>query len=265
MGIGRISHPPRLIAEGLLYGTLEAPFVYRLLGVRQHLPTMANVGFFFSIAAVLGIHPAGLAQELAETVMFIKETYMSRRTGAIVFASAEALSSAILDTFAPRTSGAPEQFSPFGPGGDAHGGWKAIIADLVIIRYEVYIVEFVVAGQITMDARTAVANRLRCSDRTTIDVAIMVASEEAGTYPLVAMDEREFLHHSYNRGPAAGSSPPSTGTTRSTTGSSRSRGTVGSSPAESLEGASRGGKTTGEETRLANPLPVREPATCATG
>jgi hypothetical protein len=96
-------------------------------------------------------------------------------------------------------------FSPFGPGGAAARSWKELVADLVRIRYDVEVVVFADAAgtgdDITLEVSAAGASRIRESRAVPTDVAILVELP-AGTFPLAAMSQKEFLRHTYGRGPA---------------------------------------------------------------
>jgi len=205
VSVGRIAHAPSLLSDGLFYDTIAPPFVYRLVGVVQQTPSLPDAGYFYALAAALSFDPEELVQDLADTVVAVRETYRSLAGGsAAVFLSAEDLADAIVSTFLLNPPAVPP-FSPFGPGGVAAGAWRSIIADLVNIRYEVDVVEFVDKsgdGSPLFEASATAAARIRaCECGAPADVAILV-THPGGTYPLVAMEQKEFLRHAYGRGPA---------------------------------------------------------------
>lgn len=201
--VGRISQAPRLVSDGLFYDTLPAPFAYRLVGVEQHLPALPDAGFFFALAAAVGVEPDDFARELAETAEALSETFYSLADGgAAVFPTAAGLAGELLATFLPPPGAAG--FSPFGPGGAAAAVWRQLLADLVRVRFDIETVVFADAagdGDVALEASAGAAARIRASDRIPADVAVLV-SEPSGTYPLAAMDEKAFMRHSYGRGPA---------------------------------------------------------------
>ena len=213
--VGRISHIPTILSDGLFYDTIAPPFVYRLIGVTQQTSTIPNAGYFYAIASALSVDPEELAQDLADTAIAVWETYRSLASGgASVFASAKDLADAIMSTFLlDQPVSEALRFSPFGPGGIAAETWRFIIADLVNIRYDVDVVEFVDRsgdGSPFFEASATATSRIRACGRedrrksvcdTPADVAILVTHPE-GTYPMAAMDQKEFLHHAYGRGPA---------------------------------------------------------------
>jgi hypothetical protein len=203
--VGRISHAPRLLTDGLFYDSLPRPFVYRLVGVTQQTPPLPEAGFFFAVAAALSLEAEELARELADTVIVLRETFRSLASGgAAVFVSAEDLADAIVSTFVAFAEEGGPRFSPFGPGGIASDSWRAIVADLVRIRFDLEIVVFVDEagdGAVELEAPAASAARLRSSADVETDVALLV-SQPSGTYPFVAMEQKEFLRHAYSRGPA---------------------------------------------------------------
>ncbi len=206
--VGRISHAPRPLVDGLFYNTIPPPYVYRLVGVTQQTPGLPKAGFFYAMAAALMIDPEELVRGLAETANVLEATYRSLgRGGAAAFASVADLVDALVRTFGPQ-SGDGLWFSPFGPGGAAAETWRALIADLILIRYAVDVVEFVDAagtGDVVLEASQTTVARIRASggapaggvrraDSVLADVAVLVTNPE-GTYPFVAMKEKAFLRH----------------------------------------------------------------------
>ena len=210
--VGRISNDPSLLSDGLFYGTLPPPFVYRLVGVIQRTAVLPDAGFFYALAAALSLDSTDMVRDLADTAIAVQESYRSLAGGAgSVFSSAEDLADAVVTTFLLDQPAAP-RFSPFEPGGKAAASWRAIIADLVSIRYDVVVVEFVDKagdGNVSLTASATAAARIRACGGpagavfcgTPADVAILV-THPGGTYPFVAMEQKEFLRHAYGRGPA---------------------------------------------------------------
>lgn len=213
--VGRISHVPRILSDGLFYDTIANPFAFRLIGVTQQTPTLPDAGYFYAVASALSLEADELVRDLADTAVALRESYRSlAEGGAVAFASAEDLAAAIVGTFLfDLPAEEALRFSPFGPGGPAARSWRNIIGDLVNIRYDVDVVEFVDEagdGNVVFEASPTAAARLRqakppsgkgASRGTPADVAILVTSP-AGTYPLAAMEQKEFLRHAYGRGPA---------------------------------------------------------------
>jgi hypothetical protein len=193
----RIAAPPPVLVEGLFFGAFAPPYVFRLLGVPQDAPALPEAGYFFALADALGLSAVDFARELADAALALRETYRSLAGGgAAVFLSAEDLADAIVGAFAapPGADDAPA-FSPFGPGGAAASVWREVVADLVRIRFDLEVVVFADpsgAGAPTLEAPAAAAARLRASAEVETDVVVLVA-HPAGTYPLVAMDQKEFL------------------------------------------------------------------------
>lgn len=58
--MGRISHVPCLLSEGLFYDTIASPVVFRLIGVTQQTAILPEAGFFYALAAALGLESEDL-------------------------------------------------------------------------------------------------------------------------------------------------------------------------------------------------------------
>lgn len=209
--VGRVSHAPHLLSGGLFYDTIPPPYVFRLVGVLQQTPSFPEAGFFYSLAAALGLGTEELVHSLAETALAVRDSYQSLAGGgAAVFASAEDLAGTIVEAFLLRG----DRFSPFGPGGGAEDFWCEIIADLVHIRYDITVVEFIDDtgdGNVFFEISPSAAARLRrirrgaggvhLDDAIPTDIIILVTSP-AGTYPLIAVDRAAFSRHGYGQGAA---------------------------------------------------------------
>ncbi|GFR88332.1 BA71V-G1340L [Elysia marginata] len=189
--VGRLSYAPRLLSDGLFYDTPLHLFEYRLVGVAQQTPSLSDAGFFFAVAATLDLGPEEFGRVLADTVLALQEAFRSLASGgATVFVSAEELADALIGAFV-ASGDALRRFSPFGPGGVAANSWRAIIADLVRIRFDVEIAIFadeVGDGDVVFEASAATAARLRAE--ADVDVALLVA-QPSGTYPFMAMEKKE--------------------------------------------------------------------------
>jgi hypothetical protein len=205
--VGRISHAPQLLVGGLLYDTIPRKFKYRLVGVSQTALDLPGAGYFYSLAASLSLDPASYVRELADTVLAIGGTYHSLASGCgALFGSAAELAQEIVETFLAS----PEHnanFSHFGPGGKAEHCWREIVTDLTRIRFDIDVVRFIDGsgdGNVVLEVDPVTVSRLTASRGkrpAPIDIAILLQTP-AGTYPLVAMDQREFVRRAQGRGPA---------------------------------------------------------------
>jgi hypothetical protein len=200
--VGRVAHVPVTISEGLLFDTIDKPFVFRLVGVPQRTATIRGAGYFFSAATVVGLEHVTFLQDLVETARLLGPTYLTVAAGrAVVFDGPDSLADALLEAFG-APAGARVAFTAFSPGGIAGDIWQEIVADLVRIRYDVEILIFTdeEGVGISLEASAAADARLRAVS-VPVDVAMFLRTV-AGTYPIMAMDQKSFLRHTGGRGPA---------------------------------------------------------------
>jgi len=201
---GRLALPPRIVEEGLLFDTLPEPLVFRQLGVEQVAPAVPDAGHFYALAAVVEASPAEFGEELAATAVALADTFFALRAGAAaVFATAGELADALRQTFCARCP----DFSPFSPGGAAAASWRELIDELVGLRYGFEVAVFddpSAAGEgreagteVGLEYSAATAARLRASGE--VELALLCRGP-GGTYPLVALHQREFLRTPAGRG-----------------------------------------------------------------
>lgn len=200
--IGRVSYPPRLITEELFYNSLPRKFVYRLVGVKQKTHSIPNAGFFYSLASTLSLSGEEFARKLSEAVIILRDTFYTIANGkAAMFSSAEELADTIINSFSLSNS----SFTAFSPGGMVHNYWHEIIIDLVRIRFDIEVVQFIDKlgdGCVTLEASAEASTRLRESgELSELDVAVII-THPCGSYPFMAMNQRQFLRFPYGHGPA---------------------------------------------------------------
>jgi hypothetical protein len=217
ISIGRISFAPPSIADDLLYKSLDAPFVYRLIGVVQKTDTMVDAGFFYAIASAFEYESQDFVKELVDTINVLGDSYVNLANGsAAIFATIGELTDAIKDTFI-NTENEDKLFSVFGPGGQAHNIWKDLIISLIRIRFDIEIVEFIDVepdasgriseyklsdiGNMIFKADAVAINKLKNSNNTLCNIAIIITNK-LGSYPFVAMDQKTFIRHTRGYGPA---------------------------------------------------------------
>ena len=215
ISVGRISFAPPSIADDLLYKSLDAPFVYRLIGVVQTTDTMIDAGFFYAIASAFEYESKDFVHELVETINVLGDSYVNLANGAAaVFTTIGELTSAITDTFI-NTENEDKLFSVFGPGGQAHDIWKDLIISLIRIRFDIEIVEFIDVeptndlneyklsdiGNMIFKADAVAINKLKNSNNTLCNIAIIITNK-LGSFPFVAMDQKTFIRHTRGYGPA---------------------------------------------------------------
>ena len=218
ISVGRISFAPPAIADDLLYKSLDAPFVYRLIGVVQKTDTMVDAGFFYAIASAFEYESQDFVKELVDTIDILGDSYVNLANGAAaVFATSKELNNALIDTFI-NTESEDKMFSVFGPGGQAHYIWKDLIISLIRIRFDIEIVEFIdventhinVAadeyklsdiGNMIFKADAVAINKLKNSNATVCNIAIIITNK-LGSFPFVAMDQKTFIRHTRGYGPA---------------------------------------------------------------
>lgn len=215
ISVGRISFAPASIADDLLYKSLDAPFVYRLIGVVQTTDTMVDAGFFYAIASAFEYESIDFVNELVETINLLGDSYVNLANGAAaIFTTINELTNAIKDTFI-NTESEDKLFSVFGPGGQAHDIWKDLIISLIRIRFDIEIVEFIDVepthdineyklsdiGNMIFKADAVAITKLKNSNNTICNIAIIITNK-LGSYPFVAMDQKTFIRHTRGYGPA---------------------------------------------------------------
>ena len=218
IAVGRISFTPSALADDLLYKSLDAPFVYRLIGVIQKTDTMPDAGFFYSIASAFEYESHNFVKELVDTVNILGDSYVNLANGAAaVFATSKELTNALIDTFI-NIDNDDKMFSVFGPGGQAHMIWKDLIISLIRIRFDIEIVEFLDVesdgsipqdneyklsdiGNMIFKADSVAINKLKNSNVTYCNIAIIITNK-LGSFPFVAMDQKTFIQHTRGYGPA---------------------------------------------------------------
>lgn len=196
--VGRLSYiPPKLESE-LFYGTLPKLFSYRLIGVPQKSRTVERAGFFYAIASSLGYEPRKFVDEMIMVLDLLGPAYKNLATGkAVVFDSVDELKETIEISFMINTSGT---FSAFGIGGKAYDFWKLIISDIVHLRFNVDIVEFIKTDEsINFTTNAVTLSRIKNSKKLQL---IILMSNDDGTYPIIGMNQRLFLKHTKGYGPA---------------------------------------------------------------
>jgi hypothetical protein len=199
---GRLSEPPREVAEGLFLDAVPPPYRLLLVGVEQAAPAVPDAGFAYALAYAVGAGEestdevlttlAGLAAAMGDTY------YALGGGGAAAFASAGDLADAILGAFVRRDPA----LSPLGPGGAAAEAWPDILAELARHAYGV---ETVVlsdpdgTGRVSVEAAPGAVAALvgagACGDprgREPPRVAL-VAQGPMGTYPVAALDPKLYL------------------------------------------------------------------------
>ena len=210
ISVGRISFAPSSLADDLLYKSLDAPFVYRLIGVVQKTDTMIDAGFFYAIASAFEYESQDFVKELVDTINVLGDSYVNLANGAAaIFATIGELTDAITDTFI-NTESEDKLFSVFGPGGQAHDIWKDLIISLIRIRFDIEIVEFIDVdsdhklsdtGNMIFKADAVAINKLKNSNNILCNIAIIITNK-LGSFPFVAMDQKTFIRHTRGYGPA---------------------------------------------------------------
>lgn len=180
---GRIS---MMGMEGLFLDVTPPTYGLYLIGVEQSTAAIPDAGYVYSLAYLLSdSDPDAVIVELAELAAAMEDTYYSLGGGAgALFSSSRELSDAILGAFVRRDI----DFSPFGPGGVAHGKHCGILSDLASYIFMIDIVNIYDTGSTTLEFGPSLR------DDTKIGI---IVHNEGGIYPVSMLNPNFYLRVSF--------------------------------------------------------------------
>lgn len=196
--VGRLSYLPTILSNELFYNAAASYFQFRILGVPQTMKTINNGGLLYCISYIVELEYDLLVETFIKTIVAVGNLYFSLANGRCsIFSTYENFLDAFVQTCRAST------LTDFSDSGVAADLWNDLLIDLVRIRFDIELVFFIdnEVSDIYMETSTTAIDRLNLSNEYKCNIALIMTKGKH-MYPILLMDQVEFLKFSYGRGPA---------------------------------------------------------------
>jgi hypothetical protein len=181
---GRISYIPYVL-ENELFDTNIGQYVYRLIGVQQHVNNINDGGFIHSISTILNLTMDKFIQEI---ISKLKSGENNSYLWKDHFESVDEISDALRETFVLQND---LNYSKFSEGASANKNWKTTILNLIRYTYDLEIIKFEDDGNENFNI--FMQSDVKVSMTSASGNYGFIISNETGTYPMFLIDQKLFL------------------------------------------------------------------------